>query len=282
VAVSDYIFLCFLLGNDFLPHFPALNIRNSGIDRLMSAYATVVSPTCKCLVDGDVVNWGVVRKLVQHAASREHEYIMEEYKVRDKQARRARAPQRNIDDELNATPLRDRTDELYIAPSEDGWQERYYRALFGIEPSQERIREICINYLEGLEWTLRYYTTGCPDWRWTYKYDYPPLLGDLSRFVPALGTRLLQLKKPDPVHHLVQLSYVLPCPSLHLLPKTLKQELIQRYPEWYTADCHVKTAFCKYTWEGHPQLAHIDLQTLEQTVKSHEETSNDLNSQHCM
>ena len=36
--IYDYIFLCFFLGNDFLPHFPSLNIRTGGVDKMLQAY----------------------------------------------------------------------------------------------------------------------------------------------------------------------------------------------------------------------------------------------------
>jgi len=176
--VFDYILLCFLLGNDFLPHFPALNIRTNGITILTDVYNNEIGNKNKNLTNGTKIIWKNLRKIINELSLNEHTYIMEEYSIRKKWRRNLNRVTNRPEDQLNMVPIKDNSVEQYINPNEKGWEERYYKELFDIRIDEERKKEICLNYLQGLEWTLKYYTQGCIDWRWKYHYDYPPLLVD--------------------------------------------------------------------------------------------------------
>ena len=270
--VYDYIFLCFFLGNDFLPHFPAINIRTGGVDKMINAYKATIGDTDLNLTDGKTIFWGNVRKVVQQLANQEEEFFIKEHLYRNKKERYV-MPDTTPEEKFKifeSTPLHDREMEKFINPVKPYWQTRYYRGLFGIKSVADNDKkEIAINYLQGLEWTMKYYTTGCPDWRWRYKYNYPPLLQDLIRFIPLFDTTFVKETLPNPVSEIVQLCYVLPRPSLNLLPSKLYFELIRKYDHWYKGNCDFVWAYCRYFWESHVEMNEIDIDELERFIAAH-------------
>jgi 5'-3' exonuclease len=168
---------------------------------------------------------------------------------------------------MEAVPTLDRALEKSIAPKFPGWEGRYYRVLCNIPKLTEKItKEMCVNYLEGLEWTFKYYSSDCPDWKWSYKYAYPPLLKDLIRYIPCFGTTFVPFMKPEPVSPYVQLAYVLPRGSLHMLPKELEKELLENWSHLYPTECEFIWAFCKYFWEAHAILPTASIDDLENVV----------------
>jgi 5'-3' exonuclease len=267
--IYDYILLCFFLGNDFMPHFPAVNIRTGGVDKMINAYKTTIGGSPENLTDGKQIFWKNVRKLVQYLAENEEEFIKTETKLRDRREKNT-LPNNTPEDKLKkfeAIPTYERTLEMYINPFKPNWQVRYYKCLFNLDIDEERKKQICVNYLEGLEWTMKYYTSGCVDWRWCYKYNYPPLFCDLIHYIPFFDTEFLEKKPAHPVTELVQLCYVLPKQSLHLLPEKLYNKLLQEHDGWYNTDCDYVWAYCRYFWEAHVNLPHIDITQLEKFIE---------------
>jgi len=258
--VYDYIFICFFLGNDFLPHFPALNIRTSGIQILLDTYRQCIGKYDRMLIVDLEINWKNVAIFIGELAKNEHSHLLGEYAVRSKWDGKYWPETTPAEKDLafQSVPVIYRSDEKYIYPAEPHWKPRYYKTLLpGVE-----INDVCVNYLEGLEWVFKYYTKSCPHWRWKYNHHYPPLLSDLHPYVPHFKTDFMDgfLKKTPnntPVSPVVQLMYVLPRPYLHLLPADTVVNL-DDYPESLD-NRHFKWAFCRYFWESHVILPEISI-----------------------
>jgi len=319
--IKDYIFLCFLLGNDFLPHFPAVNIRTGGINILLNVYReTLGGDNTKFLTKTDTattmttyaIQWKNFHDFVSHVAKSEDSLLMEEHKRRDKAEKRmgyqdhsrGHGPshvrnernernERNNPkssnnvlsatstpiqhdevlgtdirqmDELLTLPMKERSVEKYINPFTHDWEYRYYKSLFDMEITDERRKHICMNYMEGLEWTYNYYTTGCIDWRWCYKYHYAPLFKDLIKYIPHMNTTFLEKKEKQAIEDVVQLCYVLPKANLNLLPFNVNIVLLQRLSHLYGEDYEFKWAYCRYFWESHADLPSLNIEMLESIV----------------
>jgi len=267
--VFDYIFMCFLLGNDFLPHFPALNIRTGGMDVILETYRKVLGNSNKNIIHDGKIVWKNLRLLIADLSKHEHTYIENDYHLRNKQEKRPVRIEENMttfDKEMLHAPSKERQVEKYINPRDRFWETRYYDMLFDLDINDEWRKRISLNYLEGLEWTWKYYSSGCVDWRWTYNYHYPPLLQDLLKYVPYFDTELVDEKAKNPVTELVQLSYVLPKNSLCLLPKRIETRLLEQMEESYRENYEFEWAYCKYFWECHVKYPSIKIEDLERII----------------
>jgi len=264
--MHDYIFICFLLGNDFLPHFPALNIRTDGITRITAAYKETLSK-CGNLTNKSGIIWKHFKTFITILSDNEEEYIKSEDVIREKQAKsvaNGRPGDNHLENAVMNIPIQDRCKEIYINPNEDGWRERYYVSLFDSRRCDELCKQVSMNYLEGLEWTYKYYTIGCSDWLWYYKFNYPPLLCDLKRFIPNEEYVFVIENTTQPVHPHLQLAYVLPPNCIDLLPENIRNIIIKDLPEWLDNDKRVtiEYAYCRYLWESHIHINGMDINTL--------------------
>jgi len=332
-AIDDYIVMAFMLGNDFMPHFPSLNLRTNGMTVLLQTYANMFRESKEYLVERKggrpTIVWKTMRAFIALLAETEHNRFMNEHKTRDRQGKQrfgggggggakmavgglghnaaadATRPIVAVDireltkvacdrvvqmvgnlegchslNEFMGIPMQERAVERYIDPFRENWEYRYYDALLDVDiyakgrgrggggSGVDRLQMICVNYIEGLEWTMRYYSTGCVDWRWTYKYSYAPLLVDLMRYIPHLDTALFPEGTPvkNPVRDLVQLCYVLPMSGHGLLPALLAEKLKRSYSHYYCDKLDFKWSYCKYFWEAHTELPHIRIEELERAV----------------
>lgn len=91
-AVDDFVFMCFFVGNDFLPHLPSLDIRDGALDFLIETYKTVLPALGDFLTSpGGEVNLPQVDILLSRVSEIESEVFVRRQRSEGDQSRRAPA-----------------------------------------------------------------------------------------------------------------------------------------------------------------------------------------------
>jgi 5'-3' exonuclease len=240
--VDDFVCLCMLVGNDFLPNIPHLEIADGSLDLMMSCYKEL-RPTLGGFVS---------RKEQIHAPRLE--LIMRSLAAFEAQHFERRGLAEGNLSYQNAEEYKD----------------AYYLSKFGIRPGDLAARRKVVgDYVLGLHWCLRYYHLGCKSWDWFYPHLYAPLASDIVDLAD------LQLEFPSsnskPVPPLVQLMSVLPAQSSRLLPEPYaalmtspESPLLDSYPADFAVDQNGKAQ----PWEAVVLIPFIDEALMAQTLAS--------------
>ena len=217
--VDDFVFMTFLVGNDFLPHMPSLDIGDGAFDLLFNTYR-LQRPTwgegqyltcgghisdAQRLEEFIAVIGGAETEILENRESNEAEFL----KKKRRWDKRDGRPEGPSDAELAAMERSKQLDYMDMIKKMtakhsidgkfvDGWSPqtdpgkkdfkgRYYYEKLGFTPdSIDSHFDLRKSYVEGLIWCLAYYYRGCISWGWFYPYHYgetslPYCLGERLR-----------------------------------------------------------------------------------------------------
>ena len=272
--IKDFIFLCFILGNDFIPNIPSTIIKYDGIDILMNAYFNSFTNMKKYLVVNNTINHDffldIVKQLnnieeatfnkIQNKRSKfrfNNEYVYDSNKTEF---------ENKLCEKLNKHLIVYKPNNDTIELGKPGWKERYYSTYFHLAKDNKRefdlrIKDICRNYIEGVMWTFNYYFNGCKDYEWFYQYSHAPFISDIYDYLKFNNINDIKFNNNSPYKPFQQLMMVLPQASCNLLPGSYKNlinnpksDIIQ----WYPNDFNVDSINKVYYWECPPDLPIID------------------------
>lgn len=202
-AVQDFCLLVALSGgNDFLPYIHAMKSRDRTMDTLIGVYNNLKLNLT--IQNGFSISWTNLQKFLKKLSFKE-EYLLrkldEQWEQRMSKQQEKVGPGHVLDEQnlIKDVPLyensRDITnEEIQLGLFRIAWNNEMYRIFDRTEkytdiivyPSEKEIQiehqQMAKDYLYGMYWFLSYMKHGYVT-DWYYPFNFPPLIGDLSKFL---------------------------------------------------------------------------------------------------
>ena len=288
-VINDFIFICYLMGNDFLPHLPSLDIYEGAIDLLLDTYIEVFTEHNEYLINRDnkpSINNKMFNDLIMELSLSETQILAENYGKKKKIFRcRSDDPYEKELHKIENLQFNIKDTIQLGNGSYEEYRERYYKHHFNVdkEDIEDFAKQMVYHYMRGLKWITLYYFDTCPSWEWYYPYDYPPFLTDIYKYQVSFDDINFEIG-----NHLCpfeQLMCVLPKQSAYLLPKSLQKIMLNinssvshLYPTTFEIDLVNKKKF----WMGHPKLPPLEIENIKVMFNKYKHKlsyiENDMNS----
>jgi 5'-3' exonuclease len=231
--LNSIVFIWYLVGMDFLPRCPSLEIFNGGMDfiaqtmyEVMSKFGSFVKNIKTQENPEYVINKQALIIWLKTVGKYDSELINKKAKAK------CLVPDSIL--ERHTVLGTDCNPHVNV----ESYKQDYNSSKF---PNTGDLQKACKSYLDGLQWTFLYYTNGVPSWTWHYPYHYSPWVDDLATALasPEYSFPKFTRDKSEPFPEHMQLLFILPPQSFHLLPEPLrciKDELPEMFPESIETD----------------------------------------------
>lgn len=278
--IETYVVVCFLLGNDFIPHAVTLSIRKGGYERILAVAKDVFQTMPGGAVGDNRVYVPFMCELITQLAKNEDDAL---WKVN--QDYMHRKPSQKAD-KADAFPLSDAHRHplaglIYHHPRPKRWRGLYYKHLFFSKLNDTSvIANACENFVKGICWTYAYYKRLPKPYDWYYPHGYPPSLLDMANYLQGTPTHVWDSmqadwysmhKRPKFLEPAVQLLCILPIHSMHLVPFKYQKFMTEhRYGIAYMFPCKYKilTYLHTHLWECVPVLPPLDIDWILSCTKA--------------
>jgi 5'-3' exonuclease len=244
--LQDYVFISFLLGNDFIDRLPNLDIKKNGIPILLKAYnktlvdinISVSKNNLRYLINNDKgIYLPFLKKLLFYISNSEDYYFLKLFKQK---ICSDFIPSKNQDVIVY--------DDNLLVLNHPSYQQNYYRYYQIFDK-----KKVCHDYLKTLFWNYFYYFFHKhSNWSWSYTHFNSPFSSDFYNYIsdiyPFDDYISFDFIKDNPLEPLEQLLSILPKKSLK---NVLSDDLYSKFDNCYNTIPYFKKCY--------PDKIYIDL-----------------------